>query len=188
MTPVHPAEPPDDPAKLHQSDNLLWSVKAAPEKSAIQFATQHPGLGWMAMWLSRAQVEDLQTSFEFELVKIPEGVRQLAASWPRSERTLGGKLGYDRPMNRRHFIGLLGGAAALAARRARATGGQAADHRVLRQLPPRRAEAHGLPLSCSVCAKLGWIDGRTVTIEYRWAEGRNGSLRRSRRRIRPTQG
>ncbi len=73
MTPVHPAEPPDDPAKVHHSDNLLWTVKAAPEKSAIQFATQHPGLGWMAMWLSRAQVEDLQTSFEFELVKIPEG-------------------------------------------------------------------------------------------------------------------
>jgi hypothetical protein len=73
MTPVHPAEPPADPAKLHQSDNLLWSVKALPEKSAIQFATQHPGLGWMAMALSRAQVEDLQTSFEFALVKIPEG-------------------------------------------------------------------------------------------------------------------
>ena len=73
MTPVHPAEPPDDPAKVHQSDNLLWSVKAAPQKSAIQFATQHPGLGWTAMWLSRAQVEDLQTSLEFELVKIPEG-------------------------------------------------------------------------------------------------------------------
>jgi hypothetical protein len=73
MIPVHPAEPPDDPGKLHQSDNLLWSVKAAPEKSAIRFAAQHPGLGWMAMWLSRAQVEDLQTSLEFELVKIPEG-------------------------------------------------------------------------------------------------------------------
>jgi hypothetical protein len=73
MTPIHPAEPPDDPAKVHQSDNLLWSVKAAPQKSAIRFATQHPGLGWMAMWLSRAQVEDLQTSFEFELAKIPEG-------------------------------------------------------------------------------------------------------------------
>jgi predicted TIM-barrel fold metal-dependent hydrolase len=72
MTPVHPAEPPSDPAKLHQSDNLLWSVRAAPEKSAIQFATQHPGLGWMVMALSRAQVEDLQTSFEFELAKIPE--------------------------------------------------------------------------------------------------------------------
>ena len=73
MTPVHPAEAPDDPARLHHGDNLLWSVKAAPEKSAIRFATQHPGLGWTAMWLSRAQVEDLQTSFEFELVKIPEG-------------------------------------------------------------------------------------------------------------------
>jgi hypothetical protein len=72
MTPVHPAEPPSDPAKVHHSDNLLWSVKATPEKSAIRFATQHPGLGWMAMWLSREQVEDLQTSFEFELVKIPE--------------------------------------------------------------------------------------------------------------------
>lgn len=73
MTPVHSAEPPDDPAKVHHSDNLLWSVKAAPQKSAVRFATQHPGLGWTTMWLSRAQVEDLQTSFEFELVKIPEG-------------------------------------------------------------------------------------------------------------------
>jgi hypothetical protein len=72
MTPIHSAEPPGDPRKLHRSDNLLWSVKAAPDESAIQFSTQHPGLGWMAMWLSRAQVEDLITSFEFELVKIPE--------------------------------------------------------------------------------------------------------------------
>ena len=73
MTPVHPAEPPSDPVKLHHGDNLLWSVKAAPEKSAVQFATQHPGLGWTSMWLSRAQVEDLLTSFEFESAKIPEG-------------------------------------------------------------------------------------------------------------------
>ncbi len=72
MTPVHPAEIPDDPNRVHKSDNLLWSVRAAPHMSSIQFATQHPGLGWIAMWLSRAQVEDLQTSFEFELVKIPE--------------------------------------------------------------------------------------------------------------------
>jgi hypothetical protein len=72
MTPIHPAEPPDDPDKLHHGDNLLWIVRAAPQRSAIQFATQHPGLGWMSMWLSRAQVEDLQTSFEFELVKLPQ--------------------------------------------------------------------------------------------------------------------
>ena len=72
MSPVHPAEPPDDPARLHRSDNLLWRVKASPKQAAIQFATQHPGLGWTAMWLSRAQVEDLITSIEFELVKVPE--------------------------------------------------------------------------------------------------------------------
>lgn len=72
MSPVHPAEPPSDLSKLHHGDNLLWTVKAAPDTSTIQFATQHPGLGWTAMWLSRAQVEDLQTSLEFELVKIPE--------------------------------------------------------------------------------------------------------------------
>jgi len=73
MTPVHPAEPPADPAELHHSDNLLWSVKASPGRGTIQFAAQHPGLGWMSMWLSRAQVEDLVTSFEFELVKVPQG-------------------------------------------------------------------------------------------------------------------
>jgi hypothetical protein len=73
MTPIHPAEPPADPRKLHHGDNLLWSVKASPGQSAVQFATQHPGLGWITMCLSRAQIEDLITSFEFELVKIPEG-------------------------------------------------------------------------------------------------------------------
>lgn len=72
LIPVHPAELPADRNKLHHGDNLLWTVKAAPDTSTIQFATQHPGLGWTAMWLSRAQVEDLQTSLEFELVKIPE--------------------------------------------------------------------------------------------------------------------
>src|ERR1700741_1687931 len=72
MTPEHPAEPPADPTKLHRSDNLLWTVTAMPERAAIQCPMQPPGLGWSAMWLSRAQVEDLMTSFEFELVKIPE--------------------------------------------------------------------------------------------------------------------
>ena len=72
MTPIHPADPPDDPERLHHSDNLLWRVRAAPDRAAIQIATQHPGLGWTAMWLSRAQVEDLQTSIEFELVRIPD--------------------------------------------------------------------------------------------------------------------
>ena len=32
--------------------------------------------------------------------------------------------------------------------------------------------AHGPLFLCSDWADLGWIEGRTVTIEYRWAEGR----------------
>ncbi len=71
MTPVHPAVVPDEPAGVHRSDNLLWSVRAAPDRAAIEFAMHHPGLGWSAMWLSRAQVEDLQTSIEFELARLP---------------------------------------------------------------------------------------------------------------------
>ena len=72
MTPIHPAEPPDDPERLHKSDNLLWTVRPAPDRAAIEFALQHPGLGWSAMLLSRAQAEDLQTSIDVALAKIPE--------------------------------------------------------------------------------------------------------------------
>ena len=76
-------------------------------------------------------------------------------------------------MRRREFITLLGGAAAawpLAARRA--AGGKAADHRV-----PGRGHAfsHGQWTAAFVqrLRELGWIEGRTVAIEYRWAEGRS---------------
>ncbi len=72
MMPIHPAEPPDDPDRLHRSDNLLWLVRPAPNHAAIEFAMQHPGLGWSVMWLSRAQAEDLQTSIDFALAKIPQ--------------------------------------------------------------------------------------------------------------------
>ena len=60
----------------------------------------------------------------------------------------------------------------MAARGARAAGGKAADHRV----PGRR---HAFSQSQWVAAfvqrlrELGWIEGRTVAIEYRWAEGRS---------------
>ncbi len=72
MTPIHPAEPPDDPDRLHRSDNLLWVVRPAPNGAAIELAMQHPGLGWSVMWLSRAQAEDLQTSIDVALAKIPK--------------------------------------------------------------------------------------------------------------------
>ena len=72
MIPIHPAEPPHDPQRLHTSDNLLWLVRPAPGRVAVELAMQHPGLGWSVMALSRAQAEDLQTSIDVALAKIPE--------------------------------------------------------------------------------------------------------------------
>src|SRR4029079_11699726 len=101
------------------------------------------------------------------------GLRQLAASWPRSERTLGGKLGYDWPMNRRHFIGLLGSAAGwpIVARAQQAMPvvgylGGSTPHRAEYQL---RSIREGL-------REAGYINGQNVTFESRWAENRNGRL------------
>ena len=60
----------------------------------------------------------------------------------------------------------------MAARGARAAAGEAADHRVL---------GHGhvfsldqwTPAFVQRLRELGWIEGRTIAIEYRWAEGRD---------------
>jgi hypothetical protein len=71
MKPVHPAEPPLDPSASYTGDNLLWCVRSAPQVSALELGIQHPGLGWIMLWLSRAQVEDLQTSLAFSLNDLP---------------------------------------------------------------------------------------------------------------------
>jgi hypothetical protein len=67
MTPVHPAEPPVEEGATLTGDNLLWCVRSAPQLSALEFGIQHPGLGWIMLQLSRAQVEDLETSLAFSL-------------------------------------------------------------------------------------------------------------------------
>jgi putative tryptophan/tyrosine transport system substrate-binding protein len=73
-----------------------------------------------------------------------------------------------RQWKRREFITLLGGAAAGWPIPARAQ---------QTRLPtiglPRRFERRRLTLSCSGCATSVWIENRTVTIEYRGAEGRD---------------
>jgi putative ABC transport system substrate-binding protein len=78
-------------------------------------------------------------------------------------------------MRRREFITLLGGAAAwpLAARAQ-----QAGKLPTIGYLGPntRSLEIHRLGALVQRLRELGWIEGRTVVIEYRWAEGRNEHL------------
>ena len=77
-------------------------------------------------------------------------------------------------MRRREFIAVLGGAAATWPLAARAQQGK---------LPTigffgNTAAAGGGPRTAAFVQRLrelGWVDGRTVKIEYRWAEGRNES-------------
>ena len=77
-------------------------------------------------------------------------------------------------MRRRVFMALLGSAAATWPLAARAQQGK---------LPTigffgNSAAANGGPWTAAFVERmreLGWIDGRTVAIEYRWAEGRNES-------------
>ena len=76
-------------------------------------------------------------------------------------------------MRRREFITLLGSAAAAFPLAARAQ--QAAKQPVIGFLGPSTPTATSQSVAAFVqrLRDLGWIDGRTVTIEYRWAEGRS---------------
>src|SRR5262249_33613250 len=75
-------------------------------------------------------------------------------------------------IRRRTFISLLGGAAAwpLAARAQ-----QAGPPPTIGFLVPGTPTSHGQWVAAFVqrLRELGWIEGRTITIEYRWAEGRS---------------
>lgn len=76
-------------------------------------------------------------------------------------------------MRRREFIGLIGGVATGLPLAARAQ--QPAKLPTVGLLVPGTPESHGKWVAAFVqrFSELGWIEGRTVAIEYRWAEGRN---------------
>jgi ABC-type uncharacterized transport system substrate-binding protein len=78
-------------------------------------------------------------------------------------------------MRRRAFITLLGGAVTwpLAARAQ-----QPAKLPIIGYLGPstRSIDVHRLGALVQRLRELGWIEGRTIVIEYRWAEGRNEHL------------
>ena len=76
-------------------------------------------------------------------------------------------------MRRREFFTLLGSAAAAWPLAARAQ--QTAKHPAIGFLGSSTPTAMGQWVAAFVqrLRDLGWIDGRTVTIEYRWAEGRS---------------
>jgi putative ABC transport system substrate-binding protein len=75
-------------------------------------------------------------------------------------------------MRRRNFISLVGGAAAwpLAVRAQ-----QPGKLPTVGLLVPGTSSSHGQAVAAFVqrLREVGWIDGRTVAIEYRWAEGRS---------------
>jgi putative ABC transport system substrate-binding protein len=77
-------------------------------------------------------------------------------------------------MRRRAFITLLGGAAAGWPFAARAQQpGKLATIGFLGQ-STRSAGSEWVAAFVQRLRELGWIDGRTVAVEYRWAEGRDG--------------
>ena len=57
-----PGVPVEPPSEMHRADNMLWHVRPAPDTAQIELALYHPGLGWTAILLSRAQIEDMQDS------------------------------------------------------------------------------------------------------------------------------
>lgn len=63
--------PPEGADAAYRADNLLWNVRPAPSAAAIELGLYHPGLGWVTMDLSRAQIEDLFDAIMFALRDLP---------------------------------------------------------------------------------------------------------------------
>src|SRR5262245_32519846 len=82
-----------------------------------------------------------------------------------------------RPMRRREFITLLGGTAAAwpLTARAQQPAGKLSTIGYF-GATTRSVDSQRLPAFVERLRELGWTEGRTMAIEYRWAEGRNDRL------------
>ena len=91
-------------------------------------------------------------------------------------------------MGRRELLVALGGAAAAWPLAARAQ--QPGKLPTIGFLVSGTPSSHGPWVAGFVqrLRELGWIEGRTIAIEYRWAEGSHGARRRDHGRIGPAQG
>ena len=90
-------------------------------------------------------------------------------------------------IGRRELLAALGGAAAAWPLAARAQG---AKRPTIGLLGGATASAQTQWTAAFVqrLRELGWVEGKTVAIEYRWVEGTLRAFTRDHRRVRPTQG
>jgi putative tryptophan/tyrosine transport system substrate-binding protein len=88
-------------------------------------------------------------------------------------------------IGRRKFLATLGGAAAAWPLAARAQ--RAANMPTIGYLGPttHAVESQRVAALVQRLRELGWIENRTIAIEYRWAEGREERFHGDRGRVRP---
>src|SRR5260370_568570 len=105
---------------------------------------------------------------------MPAGLRSRIGPLP----TLAGAGGCDRTMRRRQFSTFLGGLAAASAAETSLLSAQQKPMPLigyLSSLSAARAQ-RTLPAFLQGLGESGYVEGQTVSIEYRWAEGRYGRL------------
>jgi len=69
---------PDTP--IYRADDLLWDIRPGEDGLAVQLSLYHPGLGWVAVRLSRAQVQAIENAFFIAMRDLPVHRNSAASS------------------------------------------------------------------------------------------------------------